>query len=224
MAPFIALSGLFLLFAGLGVAGVHVFAEWFTCLRLALAGMFLLTASAHWGKRRPDLVRMVPRAFRRPELLVTLTGLLELLGAIGLLLRPLAPLAAAGLSLLLLDKFHRAPWDRRARRATLRARVGAEQRAARARPRCHRDQRGDLVDGIPHRLQLDRSADLRRPRLPRAQAGRDGGRPASTSSASPGCTPGVQDGSRASPPTPNSSPARSRRTRGPPFPPAPPRR
>ena len=105
MAPFITLSGLFLLFAGLGVAGVHVFAEWFTCLRLALAGMFFLTASAHWGKRRPDLVRMVPRAFRRPELLVTLTGLLELLGAIGLLLRPLAPLAAAGLSLLLLAMF-----------------------------------------------------------------------------------------------------------------------
>jgi uncharacterized membrane protein len=105
MAPFIALSGLFLVFLGLGAAGVHVFADWATCLRLALAGMFLLTASAHWGKRRPDLVRMVPRAFRRPELLITLTGLLELLGALGLLLRPTAPLAAAGLSLLLLAMF-----------------------------------------------------------------------------------------------------------------------
>jgi uncharacterized membrane protein len=105
MAPFIALSGLFLVFAGLGVAGVHAFAEWYTCLRLALAGMFLLTASAHWGKRRPDLVRMVPRAFPRPEVLVTLTGILELLGAIGLLLPRFAPLAAAGLSLLLLALF-----------------------------------------------------------------------------------------------------------------------
>jgi uncharacterized membrane protein len=105
MAPFITLSGLFLVLFGLGVAGVHAFAEWYTCLRLALAGMFLLTASAHWGKRRPDLVRMVPRAFRRPEVLVTLTGLLELLGAIGLVVAPLAPLAAAGLSLLLLAMF-----------------------------------------------------------------------------------------------------------------------
>jgi uncharacterized membrane protein len=105
MAPFITLSGLFLVFLGLGAAGVHAFAEWTTCLRLALAGMFLLTASAHWGKRRPDLVRMVPPALPRPEVLVTLTGLLELLGAIGLLLRPTAPLAAAGLSLLLLALF-----------------------------------------------------------------------------------------------------------------------
>jgi uncharacterized membrane protein len=105
MAPFIALSGLFLVFAGLGLAGVHIFAGWYTCLRLALAGMFLLTASAHWGRRRPDLVRMIPRAFPRPEVLVTVTGLLELLGAIGLLLRPVAPMAAAGLSLLLLAMF-----------------------------------------------------------------------------------------------------------------------
>jgi uncharacterized membrane protein len=105
MAPFITLSGLFLVFAALRAAGVHAFAEWTTCLRLALAGMFLLTASAHWGKRRPDLVRMVPRGFPRPEVIITLTGLLELLGAIGLLLRPVAPLAAAGLSLLLLAMF-----------------------------------------------------------------------------------------------------------------------
>jgi uncharacterized membrane protein len=105
MAPFIALSGLFLVFAGLGLAGVHALAGWHTPLRLALAGMFLLTASAHWGKRRQDLVRMVPPLFPRPEVLVTLTGVLELLGAVGLLVRPLAPLAAGGLALLLLAMF-----------------------------------------------------------------------------------------------------------------------
>jgi uncharacterized membrane protein len=105
MAPFIALSSLFLTFAGLGALGVHALAGWYTPLRLALAGMFLLTASAHWGKRRPDLVRMVPPAFRHPAAIVTATGVLELMGAVGLLLRPLAPLAAAGLSLLLLAMF-----------------------------------------------------------------------------------------------------------------------
>jgi uncharacterized membrane protein len=105
MAPFITLSGLFLVFGALGMAGVQFFAGWHTCLRLALAGMFLLTASAHWGKRRPDLVRMVPSGFPRPDVLVTVTGLLELLGAIGLLLPPLAPWAATGLSLLLLALF-----------------------------------------------------------------------------------------------------------------------
>jgi uncharacterized membrane protein len=116
MAPFIALSGLFLILAGLGAVGVHALAGWHTPLRLALAGMFLLTASAHWGRRRPDLVRMVPPAFPRPDVLVTLTGLLELLGAVGLLLPRVAPLAAWGLSLLLLALF---PANVRAARAGL---------------------------------------------------------------------------------------------------------
>ena len=70
-----------------------------------LSGMFLLTASAHWGKRRPDLIRMVPPAFPRPDLLVTVTGVLELLGAIGLMLPATAPYAALGLALLLLAVF-----------------------------------------------------------------------------------------------------------------------
>jgi uncharacterized membrane protein len=105
MAPFIALSSLFLVLAGLGAAGVHALDGWHTPLRFALAGMFLLTASAHWGKRRADLVRMVPPVFPRPDLLVTLTGVLELLGAVGLLLPRLAPWAAGGLSLLLLALF-----------------------------------------------------------------------------------------------------------------------
>jgi hypothetical protein len=37
------------------------------CCRLAR--MFLFTASAHWGKRRGDLIAMVPRVFRRPDLM-----------------------------------------------------------------------------------------------------------------------------------------------------------
>src|SRR5215831_4355329 len=78
---------------------------WLTALRVGLAGMFLLTASAHWGKRRPDLVRMVPKGFPRPDLLVTLTGICEILGAIGLLAPPFARWAAIGLTLLLLAVF-----------------------------------------------------------------------------------------------------------------------
>jgi uncharacterized membrane protein len=105
MAPLIALTTSFALFAALGLAGVPSLAGWLTPLRLALSVMFLLTASAHRGKRRPDLVRMVPPAFPRPDLLVTATGLLELAGAAGLLLRSTASYAAAGLSLLLLAMF-----------------------------------------------------------------------------------------------------------------------
>lgn len=67
--------------------------------------MFLLTASAHWGKRRPDLIRMVPAAFPRPDLIVTITGLLELLGAVGLLLPAMAGTATACLAALLVAMF-----------------------------------------------------------------------------------------------------------------------
>ena len=78
---------------------------WHTALRCGLAGMFLLIASAHWGKRRPDLVRMVPKEFPRPDLLVSFTGICEMLGAIGLLAPMSARWAAIGLTLLLIAVF-----------------------------------------------------------------------------------------------------------------------
>src|SRR5215470_14178788 len=105
MLPFYVLAGVFVVLRAVGFAGVGLLQSWVTCLRGALAAMFLLTASAHWGRRRPDLVRMVPPAFRYPEMLVTLTGVAELAGAVGLLIPLLAPWAAAGLAVLLLAMF-----------------------------------------------------------------------------------------------------------------------
>jgi len=67
--------------------------------------MFLLTASAHWGKRRADLIRMVPPAFPRPDLLVTLTGIAELAGVIGMLWTPVTRAASVGLAILLVAIF-----------------------------------------------------------------------------------------------------------------------
>jgi uncharacterized membrane protein len=78
---------------------------WWDALRFALAAMFLLTASAHWGKRRPDLIRMVPPVFPRPDLMVTITGVLEILGVIGLLIPALAPYAGVCLAALLVALF-----------------------------------------------------------------------------------------------------------------------
>lgn len=78
---------------------------WWDALRIALAAMFLLTASAHWGRRRGDLIRMVPPAVPRPDVMVTLTGILELAGALGLLVPAVAPWAATGLTLLLVAIF-----------------------------------------------------------------------------------------------------------------------
>jgi len=105
MAPLVVLVLGFILLLVAGRLGVRPLARWELCLRIALASMFLLTASAHFGPQRMDLVRMVPPGFPAPELLVTLTGGAELLGAIGLLIPRTARLAAACLAVLMLALF-----------------------------------------------------------------------------------------------------------------------
>lgn len=67
--------------------------------------MFLLTGAAHFNRMRADLVRMVSPALPRPELLVTLTGIAELAGAVGLLVPAWASAAALALALLLVALF-----------------------------------------------------------------------------------------------------------------------
>jgi uncharacterized membrane protein len=105
MAPLILLASAAIVFWLVGRAGIVAFQDPSAVLRTSLALMFLLTASAHWGKRRADLIRMVPPAFPRPDLLVTVTGVLEILGAIGLFIPSTARAAATCLALLLIALF-----------------------------------------------------------------------------------------------------------------------
>ncbi|MFD0698831.1 DoxX family protein [Paenibacillus sp. GCM10027628] len=105
MLPFYVLVFSFVVMRVLGFIGIDGLDHWQTALRFAFAIMFLFTASAHWGKRRPDLIRMVPPALKRPDLLVTWTGILEITGAIGLCMSVLAPFAAIGLAILLIAMF-----------------------------------------------------------------------------------------------------------------------
>jgi uncharacterized membrane protein len=105
MLPFIVLVIATLLLRAIGVTGVGFLNSWAWCLRGGLALMFLLTASAHWGKQRGDLIAMVPRVFPRPDLLVSATGVFEILGAVGLLIPAIAPVAAACLAMLLIALF-----------------------------------------------------------------------------------------------------------------------
>ena len=105
MVPFVVLIASFVLLSVLGQIGLPLSYGWRTSLSLALSGMFLLTASAHWGKRRQDLIRMIPPAFPRPEMLVTATGVLEIAGAVGLMIPMVSRYAALGLSLLLIAVF-----------------------------------------------------------------------------------------------------------------------
>jgi len=68
--------------------------------------MFAFTAVSHFHPRtRSDLIRMVPARLPAPALLVTVTGVLELLGAIGLLVPQTLPLATYSLIALLVAMF-----------------------------------------------------------------------------------------------------------------------
>jgi uncharacterized membrane protein len=74
-------------------------------LRGGLAVMFVMTGVAHFIGMRAELVSMVPPGLPAPGLLVTVTGVLELAGAAGLLWARTAPWAGAGLALLLVAVF-----------------------------------------------------------------------------------------------------------------------
>ncbi len=94
MAPLICLIVAFLFFRMIGLEWGYL-SDWHMALRAALGAMFLLTASAHWGKRRADLIRMVPESVGNPGVWVTLTGIAEIAIAVGLQIHGLAPSVAA---------------------------------------------------------------------------------------------------------------------------------
>lgn len=101
MAVLFVLLGSTLVYRLLGVLGVDAFADWISSARVALATMFVFTGVSHFTPMRKDFIAMVPPALPRPDLLVALTGVLELAGAIGLLIPATRPWAAYGLIALL---------------------------------------------------------------------------------------------------------------------------
>lgn len=105
MAPVIVLVGGWILARLAGLLGLSVLDGWQPALCVALALMFTLTGVAHFTGRRAEMIAMVPPALPRADLLVTATGLLELAGAGGLLIPATRPLAAIGLTVMLLAMF-----------------------------------------------------------------------------------------------------------------------
>lgn len=105
LIPFYVLIASFVIFRTLGFFGIPIWDEWQESLQFAVGVMFLLTASAHWGKRRTDLIRMIPLTIPNPRLWVTLTGVLEIIGAIGMNIPQLSLISAIGLTCLLLAMF-----------------------------------------------------------------------------------------------------------------------
>jgi uncharacterized membrane protein len=105
MLVLIVLLVSWLIFRGVGAAGVHAVASWQDSARYALVVMFIFTASAHFNKIKHDLARMIPAYFPRPMLIVYVTGILELFGAAGLLVSQVRRLAGVCLIAVLVGMF-----------------------------------------------------------------------------------------------------------------------
>ena len=105
MVPLVVLVGATLVARTVGALGWPALDDWGAAIRAGLAAMLALTASAHFGSRRADLIRMVPPTLPRPDVLVTATGLAELAVALGLLVPATAQAAAAVLIVLLAVMF-----------------------------------------------------------------------------------------------------------------------
>ena len=105
MVPLFVLMLSFAVLRCAGLLGVTALNSVELPLRIALFLMFLVTALAHWGRGRPDLMRMVPPVIPLAGVLVSATGVLEILGAVGLLVPATIRPAAVCLAILLIALF-----------------------------------------------------------------------------------------------------------------------
>jgi uncharacterized membrane protein len=96
-----------LVFRALGALGVRRFASWPVSAAHGMAVMLLFTASAHFVPasvtvmpNHADLARMVPPFLPFADAIIYVTGVLELLGAVGLVITASRWAAALGLTAL----------------------------------------------------------------------------------------------------------------------------
>jgi uncharacterized membrane protein len=90
----------------IGRLGVDYVDSWPQAVAVGLAVMFVMTGVAHFvPAMRRDMIAIVPPRLPAPGMLVTITGVLELLGAAGLLYPPTRVAAAVCLFVLMLVMF-----------------------------------------------------------------------------------------------------------------------
>jgi uncharacterized membrane protein len=100
--PLVVLVVMVLLARLIGQLGVAHLRDWAASTRVGLAVMLCFTAAAHFNSMRPDMVAMVPPGVPNPEFMVTITGICEILGAVGLLVLRTRRIAAVALIVFLL--------------------------------------------------------------------------------------------------------------------------
>src|SRR5262249_24521291 len=106
MAPLISLVVVTLSARLAGWLGWDYTNAWPAAIAVGLAAMFLVPGVAHFVQPvRGGLIAIVPPGLPAPGLLVTITGVLELLGAAGLLIPQTRVAAAVCLALLMIAMF-----------------------------------------------------------------------------------------------------------------------
>jgi uncharacterized membrane protein len=90
----------------IGWLGADYVDDWPSAIAVGLATMFVVTGIAHFvNPLRRDLLAIVPPRLPAPALLITVTGVLELAGAAGLLYPPTRVAAAVCLFILMVLMF-----------------------------------------------------------------------------------------------------------------------
>jgi uncharacterized membrane protein len=106
MAPLITLLAGSIVARIVGWLGVDYVDNWIKATAVGLAAMFILTGVAHFvPPLRGALIAIVPPQLPAAGLLVSITGVLEFLGAVGLLIPATRVAAAACLLLLMVAMF-----------------------------------------------------------------------------------------------------------------------
>jgi uncharacterized membrane protein len=106
MAPLITLLAGSIAARIVGWLGVDHMDTWVKAIAVGLAAMFVLTGVVHFvPPLRDNLIAIVPPRLPAPGLLVSITGVLEILGAVGLLVPVTRVAAAVCLLLLMLAMF-----------------------------------------------------------------------------------------------------------------------
>jgi uncharacterized membrane protein len=105
MASVFVLVISFLLLRGVGLIGVKQLSSWRNAGRGALVIMFLFTGVSHFTSMKYDFAAMIPAPLPNELWVIYLTGVLEIAGAIGLLIPRTRKLAGVCLVLLLIALF-----------------------------------------------------------------------------------------------------------------------
>ena len=105
MAPLFILVISFLVLRAIGLLGVRRLASWKEAGLIAVVIMFLFTGATHFSTMKHDYAAMLPGFVPMNVWVIYLTGVLQIAGAVGLLIPRTRRLAGICLALLLVAMF-----------------------------------------------------------------------------------------------------------------------